>query len=328
MEINELSANAKGGTEQMMERLHQSTSPEVLNEFQIIPSRVRSLDDTKIRIFWAHDLPGDPEATKALGNNGWNRFHQIVFVSNWQMQNYISMYDIPWSKCVVLHNAIVPIEPNQTRYDPDTDNKIRLIYHTTPHRGLNILLPVFEKLAAENDRLVLDVYSSFGVYGWTERDEEFSDLFDFCRRHPQVNYHGAVSNDEVRTALATTDIFAYPSIWPETSCLALIEAMSAGCVCVHSNYGALYETAGNYTYMYQFQEEVTQHAGYLYSNLKATIDSFGSTGFERTALMSKAHADSFYNWSTRALQWESMLKSLISRNPDRTLPSEQFVYRR
>jgi UDP-glucose:(glucosyl)LPS alpha-1,2-glucosyltransferase len=59
MEVNELSVNAKGGTELMMERLYQSLDKDLLEQCQIIPSRVRDLDETKVRILWQHDLPGD-----------------------------------------------------------------------------------------------------------------------------------------------------------------------------------------------------------------------------------------------------------------------------
>ena len=44
MEINELSKNAMGGTELMMSRLHKNVDKELLDKFQIIPSRVRDLD--------------------------------------------------------------------------------------------------------------------------------------------------------------------------------------------------------------------------------------------------------------------------------------------
>jgi UDP-glucose:(glucosyl)LPS alpha-1,2-glucosyltransferase len=62
MEVNELSVTAKGGTELMLESLHNKLPKDLLEYFQIIPSRVREIDDSKIKIYWLHDLPGDPES--------------------------------------------------------------------------------------------------------------------------------------------------------------------------------------------------------------------------------------------------------------------------
>ena len=166
-DINEISANSKGGTELMIEGLSSRLDPELLTNFQIIPSRVREIDDSKIRVYWLHDLPGDPESGH-LKNGGHSKFHLLVFVSNWQMQQYISYYRIPWSKCFVIENAITPIEDELISKPSE---KINLIYHTTPHRGLEILIPVFEKLSEKYDNIHLDVYSSFKIYGWETRVE-------------------------------------------------------------------------------------------------------------------------------------------------------------
>lgn len=324
MEVNELSKNARGGTELMLDRLHGSIDPDLLANFQIIPSRVRELKEDKIRIYWAHDLPGDPEATNALGDGRWNRFHRIVFVSNWQMQKYIETYQIPWSMCIVLHNAIEPIDEGFDSRGP----KIDLVYHTTPHRGLNILLPVFEKLAADDEQLHLHVFSSFGIYGWDERDAEFQGLFDFCEQHGQITYWRHKPNEFIREFLPSCDIFAYPSIWPETSCLALIEAMSAGLLCVHSNYAALYETAGQFTFMYQMQDDNAQHAAHLYTNLKTAIQLVKDGKAQPIQKSTKAYADGFFNWEIRAKQWEAVLNGLLNANLILPLPAPQFVYRR
>ena len=327
MESNELSKSSRGGTELQMRRLYDGSVPrELLSQFQIIPSRVRELDPDKFRILWCHDLPGDPEADQALRNNHWERYHYIVFVSNHQMQQYINRYNLPWSKCVVMHNAIIPIP--LVDHPPVVGDPVRLIYHTTPHRGLNVLLPVFDRLYQDHKNIHLDVYSSFSIYGWDERDAEYQSLFDFCNQHEAITYHGAKSNEEVRDALIRSDIFAYPSTWPETSCLALIEAMSAGLVCVHPNFGALYETAGNWTYMYQMNEELTKHAAILHGNLDNVIRNIDSDGIIRTRQMTKQYADSFYNWESRKLQWEALLRMIVANNPDKAMPSEKFVYSR
>lgn len=84
MEINELSKKAMGGTELMLDRLHSSIDPDILNEFQIIPTRVRELDESRYRILWIHDTCDDPE-TYHLNNGGYNKFHKLVFVSYYQM---------------------------------------------------------------------------------------------------------------------------------------------------------------------------------------------------------------------------------------------------
>ena len=63
-EENEISKNAFGGTELAKRKLASIIDPELLKEFQIISSRHRDFNPEKIRIFWAHDLPEDPESAK------------------------------------------------------------------------------------------------------------------------------------------------------------------------------------------------------------------------------------------------------------------------
>lgn len=310
---NELTVNAKGGTELMAERL-VTLGKDILEPFQIIFGRVRELDESKLRILYVHDLPTDPEMDNALKNEGWRRFHKIIFVSNWQMQKFIEHYKIPFAKCLVLLNAIEPFEPHEKPTDI-----IRLAYWSTPHRGLNILLPVFDALCKQHDNIELEVYSSFELYGWKERDEPFKKLFEFANEHPKINNHGSVPNVELRKALEQCHILAFPSTWPETSCLVLMEAMSAGMVCVHPNFAALHETAANWTIMYQFNEDVNEHAKQLFFHLEHTIQSLSDASLQSRLSVQKTYADVFYNWLIREQQWKSFLTSEILQET-RSLP--------
>lgn len=308
METNEVSKNAMGGTELMLHGLVKRIDADLLNNFQIIPSRVRELQDDKIRVLWLHDLPQDPESQKALGNGGWRRFHRLVFVSNWQMQRYIEAFDIDWERCIVMQNAIEPILEHEK-----PKGVVRLIYTSTPHRGLDILSPVFDKLSQEMDDVELDVYSSFKLYGWDNSDATFEPLFDKLRANPKVKYHGTVPNDEVREALKQAHVFAYPSTWLETSCMCLMESMSAGLICVHPNVGALYETAANMTLMYQWSADKSKHAGHFYNVLKMAVNSVreGGEQVETKIRNQKAYADAFYTWDGRALHWDAFLRSIV-----------------
>lgn len=315
-ERNEVNKNSFGGTELMMERLHSSFPSDFLNEYQIIASRVREIDEDKLRVYWCHDLAGDPE-THHLKDGGWAKFHRLVFVSHWQRMEYIRLFNIPWSKTVVLQNAITPIEAHE-KPSPDVVN---LIYHTTPHRGLELLVPVFEKLSEDyGDSIHLDVYSSFQIYGWEQRDENYQPLFDRIEDHPNMTYHGFKPNVTIREALQKAHIHAYPSIWHETSCISLMEAMSAGCVCVHPDLAALPETAANWTIMYPWHEDHNRHAGQFYSMLRTAIDAVKdqqAEGFQIKLKGQKSYTDLFYSWDLRKLQWEAFLKSFY--NEPRTL---------
>ena len=299
---NETNQNAMGGTELMATRMHELIPQDLLEGVQIIHSRPRELRNDLKKVLVLHDLPGDPEV-QHLKDGGWKKYDKLVFVSNWQLQMYNAYLGVPYSHSVVLKNAINPISEIGKN-----DNVIKIIYHTTPHRGLNVLYAVFDAIARTDDKVQLDVYSSFKIYGWEQRDEPYKELFDKLREHPQVNYYGSVPNDEVRRALGVSHIFAYPSIWQETSCISLMEAMSAGCLCVHPNYAALPETSAGMTQMYQWTEDMNKHADVFYNNLVYAIQTIRQRTFNGRA--QKTYADAYYNWANRRNEWCGFLEAI------------------
>lgn len=260
-----MSKNAHGGSEMMAERLIRYINRELLEKVQIHVSRTSQniFDEGKKQILWCHDLPSDPES-KLLANGGFQKFAKLVFVSHWQRDQYISAFGMPYSHCTVIENAI-ELDFN---YYPKDDSITRFIYHTTPHRGLELLYPIFDVLSKEFPNIHLDVYSSFGVYGWPERDRQYEPLFELLRTHPKITYHGAKSNAEVLEALSKAHLFLYPCIWPETSCIAMIEAIRSGCMVVHPTLAALNETADGATVDYDFTEDRQEHMKRAYATTR------------------------------------------------------------
>jgi UDP-glucose:(glucosyl)LPS alpha-1,2-glucosyltransferase len=321
--VNELSQRALGGTEMMQQRLYGSVDSALMNKFQIWFSRFRpaDYDATKYQIFFAHDLPGDPES-EFLRDRGWTQFHKIIFVSNWQMNAYIQHYMIPPSRCEVMLNAIEPLDVPEVK----SMDKLRIGYWSTPHRGLNILVPVFDYLSKRYEHIELDVFSSFSLYGWEQRDEPYKELFQQCIDHPKINYHGSVANSTIREYASSAHILAYPSTWMETSCIVLMEAMSAGMLCVHPNLGALYETAANWTAMYQFDEDPQRHANKFHQELETAILGFDHPTIRSRLISQKAYTDVFYNWATRATEWELLLQSIIDAPSPVLAPKSTDVF--
>lgn len=319
---NPISERANGGTEILCRAVEARVPRDLLDNFQIIPSRVMNpLDPTKVRVLWLHDLDHDPAAARVLENGGWRRFHRLVFVSHWQMGRFIERYGIDWSRCVVMLNAIDPLPVTSV---PSAGDPVRLIYTSTPQRGLDVLTAVFERIASEDPDVRLDVFSSFKVYGWDEADQQYEELFEKLRSNSRVSYHGARPNAEIREALSRAHVFAYPSTWQETSCLCLMEAMSAGLLCVHPDLGALFETAANMTMMYHWSEDKNAHASVFYEVLRHAIARVREGAFP--AEPQKVYADAFYSWSGRIPQWEAFLRSIVDLPRD-IEASELFEYR-
>jgi glycosyltransferase involved in cell wall biosynthesis len=311
-EKNEVNKNAMGGTELMANRIERDCNQSLLKEFQIIHSRVRDLDPNKKKILVLHDLPQDPEV-QHLKDGGWEKYDKLVFVSHWQQEMYKLFLGVPYSAGVVLRNAIEPIEPHEK---PNPKEKISLIYFSTPHRGLDILYAAFNQLSKEYDNLELNVFSSFQLYGWPQRDEPYKEMFDRLREHPKVNYHKSVPNDRIREELKKAHIFAYPSTWQETSCLCLIEAMSAGCLSIHSSLAALPETSMGLTSMYGYTEDAQRHANQFYLELKNAVELHRNNNTYKMVSQqtknTKALADYQYSWKNRKLEWNSLMKSLLT----------------
>lgn len=318
-EVNELNKDSNGGTELTVRRLFDLLEREELEQVQIIPSRVRELDPDKFRIYHLHDLPADPEASHLKDPKSRARFDRLVFVSNWQYQQYQSVLGIPYDQqSRVIENGVDPI-PYVEKTDPRT-NPIRLIYTPTPHRGLEILVPVFERLAETFDFIELDVFSSFKLYGWESRDKQYEELFDRCRQHPRIRYHGTQPQEVVREAYQQAHIFAYPSIWPETSCRCLIEAMMAGCFCVHPNLAALPDTSAGLTSMYDGDQHRDVHANIFMERLGDLIVALrNTTMWEQDSVHTHLRQTSHYavgrfGWPSVIQRWKWLIQELT--NPE------------
>ena len=304
---DEQSQNAMGGTEMMKYGLYDRLDPSVRDKAQIICSRVRDVDSKRPSILWLHDMFNDPEAQHLVDAKDRERFAKLVFVSNYQKTQYELAFGLRPSEYVILKNCIDPIEDHQK---PPAADEINLIYHTTPHRGLDILVPVFIELCNHYDNITLDVYSSFDIYGWGQRDADYEYLFEQCRNHPKINYHGYQPNDVVREALKKAHIFAFPSIWPETSCIAAMEAMSARCVIVAPDYAALPETLAGFGITYSMHEDVNIHANMFIQALNQTIQQINTDEMDNRLDFQKAYADGFYSWDSRVTQWQSLIESV------------------
>lgn len=325
-EFTEMQKKSKGGTEQTCRMIESNLPADLLEDFQIIPSRLSALKEDKIRVYHLHDLPEDPETNHLKSQASRDKFHKLVFCGNWQYNRYLSVLGIPpTDKCVTIETPIVPIERTEK-----SNEEIRLIYTSTPQRGLALLVPVFEELCKKYDNIYLDVFSSFAIYGWDEADKQYQQLFDRCKNHPKIVYHGSQPNEVVRAALQKAHIFAYPSIWQECNSRSLIEAMSAELLCLHPNLAGLSDTSGGMTSMYQFIDDPNMHAAKFYHLLDNSIQVVHTDAARNFFRFVKQYADARFSITKIASQWNDLLTSLKNEYQtaeSRAIPKPTFTYR-
>lgn len=199
---------------------------------------------------WQHNVfvPGTEEekALKSLAH----RRDRIVCVSNWHMANY-KAYGVDGMRIDVLKNAIGP--RFETLFLPEESvilaKRSRAAFTSVPYKGLRQALAFFKTLHTARPELVLDVFSSFDFYppnnlfrhqpGWMMLQTE-------AKLTPGVIYHGNVPQPQLADALRKALMLFYPNVAAETSSIAVMEAMAAGCVVVTTAMGALPETVGEH----------------------------------------------------------------------------------
>lgn len=316
-EENEISEKAFGGTELTKRGLAKTIDPALLDNFQIICSRVRDLKEDKIRIYWCHDTEHDPECNKIKDASFRDQFHAIVFTSEYQYRQFQTVLGLPYDeKFTVIESCIDPIEVQAKPKDT-----INLIYTSTPQRGLTLLLPVVDMLAKNYPEIHLHVFSSFKLYGWDEMDKKFEPMYDFIRNHANMTYHefsGARSNFEVRDQLKRTHIFGYPCIHPETFCRSLVEAMSASALCIHPNYAALPFTSGGLNIMYPGSSDHQKHCTMFGKHLDIGIRMIRDAREEIQPRLTfnKTFVDTSYSTDVISKKWLLTLTNLVHLYPD------------
>mgnify|MGYP001235524877 CR=1 FL=1 len=301
-----------GGTELQYNQLFKYVDNKLLNNFQITTSvpEKEPLSKDKINILWeqnSYDQPNIAPWMKDKSNH--DKYDYYVFNSHWCVEKYRMAFDLPQHKCIVIKNAI----ENFPKIKPyKKGNKIKLIYSSTPWRGLNVLLGAMQLI--KNPLIELDVYSSTQIYGQNfkeKNDDLYKPLYDQAKILSNVNYKGFVSNEEICKNINNYQIFAYPNIWEETSCISAIEAMSAGLHCIVTNYGALYETCSEWPTYIQYNKNYKNLAEHFAYAIEGIADLLHSKGMKEMNKSQQTFYKKFYSWENRKNEWTQFLQGVL-----------------
>lgn len=283
--------------------------PAVLNQFnpdytlivnttqasQFVKSKVPK---SKIIVFNQHDA--DQEAVRDCTSQ--DRYvDKYVFVSEYQKQHFVDRFGIDPNKIVISRNAM-PTPCHIT--EPEikeiiTGKEPTLVYTSTPFRGLDKLIEIFPYIKKQFPQVTLKVFSSLQTY--QADDTSYQGLYDACRDTDGVEYIGSVSQTALAEELKKSIMYFYPNTFAETSCIAVIEAMSTGNYVVTSNLGALPETTCGFGQCVKPDDYLDTVCHYL-------GEWFDGNLYDRLEEQIKYYQENF-RWENRARDFLSLLES-------------------
>ena len=294
-----------GGSENQLRLLLKYLPDESFKNINLILNNANHdlIEKDKINILWMHHFVNQKEAQNLSSKDFVQELDYIVFNSNWNSENHIYQFKIPKNKSVVIKNAIEKID-----FEEKPKDKINLIYHTTPWRGLALLLNVFKNLNLKN--VELNVCSSTIIYGKkfdSVLGKTYESIFNECKNTKNVNYFGFLDNKKIIQMLKKMHIFSYPSIWPETSCIAAIESMAAGCEVVTTNLGALSETCSSFGTFVNFDRNFDNLEKKYSEVLLNSIKNFWSDENQNKLKLQSKTINATYSWNVRSVEWKNFL---------------------
>jgi len=304
-----------GGTEIQLDYLRKYVPNMFFDEVQITTSvpEKEPIHPMRPNILWiknSYDQPNLAPWFKDPSNH--SKYQWYVFNSHWNYEKYRYFFNIPTNQCTVIKNGVDYKEliPKTTfTFKPP----IKLIYFSTPWRGLDVLLNVMEEL--KDPDFQLDVYSSTQIYGDSfklQNDNNFVSLYKKADALPNVNYKGYLSHKELLKILPTYDINVHPSTWEETFCISAMESLAAGLLLITTDLGALPETCTEFPVYVPYTTDKTK----LKDQFRDTLKDF------KGIILKQNLADAlqfqvefykrYYDWKNIGQFWQRFLIGAIN----------------
>jgi len=302
---------------------HGSTIAELKSADIIVASneslgrKLRDLGVNRPMVLWiqhAHDQPAVGGLESARERKCWSAF---AFVSNWQLENFADLFWVPRERSRVMRNAVSPAFAELAEASPwfTRDQPPVLFYTSTPYRGLDVLLEAMPLIRAAVSDARLRVYSGFAAsYGTKLEDDPYRSLYERCANTDGVDYIGPLAQPDLARELQSAAALAYPSTFAETSCIAVLEAMAAGAAVITTRLGALPETTADFATLVDHNRDKTKLTKQF---AEATIETLLQIRRGPAAALARrdaqiAYTKENYNWSARALEWQSWLTELAA----------------
>lgn len=265
-------------------------------------------------VLWAHHAP-DQNPIMGLRDRATHAaWRRIVLLSEWQRQAFTNAFGIEPDRISILRNAVGPafLEAPPPRPWFETGAAPTFIYSSTPYRGLAPLLLMFPTIRHALPKAELRVFSSLAVYRKKEDEDPHRYLYEVSRSLLGVHYEGSVAQPALAKAMQGAAALTYPSVFAETSCIGVMEALATGADVISTAFGAIPETSAGLGRLMNLPREnselINQFSALVVQTIRDTLTNPSAAKQRRDARL--AYARQHLTWSARAAEWIAMLEPL------------------
>jgi glycosyltransferase involved in cell wall biosynthesis len=167
----------------------------------------------------------------------------------------------------------------------------------------------------KHDNITLDVYSSTKIYGDEFKDQNdklYKQLYAQAAELKNVNYKGWHENKYICEHITDYQIFPYSNTWEETSCIAAIEALAAGCHMITTNNGALFETCSEWPVYVQYDTNYKNMSECFAYAINSVVDYLHLDQCQQHLDDQQKFYKRFYSWDKRKIEWQSFLEGALN----------------
>ena len=250
-----------GGSEYLAKNFHKKVLPHYQKFYNYqclmlpgpVPDFQNTINDPKEIILWLHNPLAQYHNSilfNILDPRFLKKLKYVIVGSNWHKEVIKKELGIPENKIIIISPAIDAITKNKNKFKEV--EKVKIIYTSSSDRGLEILC---ESLKYVNEDFELKIFSNI----YPDLLEENS-IFSQSENDKRVMFFGKTPRNTVIKYVSESHIWAYPAIFLETFCLSLAEGISAECLSVYPNIGALKETSNGVGICYEYEDNKELHA--------------------------------------------------------------------
>lgn len=158
----------------------------------------------------------------------------------------ISKYPVLKDKVFISSNGIDTVKLKQLYNQHLPRESKRIIYSSSPDRGLELILENWFRVEERHPDAKLDVYYGFDnmlkISGGDPNHrltQLYYKIMNLASKYPKtVTLNGRIPQTELWKEMVTSSIWFYPSDWPETSCITCMEMQALGVYPILNNFWA------------------------------------------------------------------------------------------